>query len=48
LAHLALELRLLERFVVGLVLADLGQLVQVVLHPDALFHELATKSGKIR
>ena len=36
----ALELRVLQGFVVGLVLPDLAQLVQVVLDADALLNEL--------
>ena len=36
----ALELRVLQGFVVGLVLPDLAQLVQVVLYADALLNEL--------
>jgi len=36
----ALKLRMLERFVVRLVLADLAKLVQVILDTDAFFNEL--------
>jgi hypothetical protein len=41
---LTLELRMLERLVVGLVFADLTQLVEIVLDTNSLLDELQNKN----